>query len=177
MPQIVFEISGEIAAQSSLLALNNAHARETSELDAARFRRMIASATVATHVAPAAAFLLAFDQACAYDGGHFLWFRDRLDRFVYIDRVVVGAAFRRQGLGRLLYLDLFARAAKLGHHIVTCEVNRTPANPVSDAFHAELGFQPVGEAAMPNSSTPVSAIPQSPTPKIGKVVRYLVRHG
>jgi uncharacterized protein len=155
-------IGRDARVRSVLLALNNANAQETSLLDAAKFAMMIDAAAVATSVAPGAAFLLAFDQAGAYDGGHFLWFRARLARFFYIDRVVVSADARRLGLGRKLYDDMFARAARMGCPMVTCEVNRMPPNPTSDAFHAKLGFQSVGEAAVPGGE---------------KIVRYLVRHG
>ncbi len=154
-------IARDAGTQAALLALNNANALETSLLDAAKFAAMIDAAAVATHIAPAAAFLLAFDQASAYDGGHFVWFRDRLPRFLYIDRVLVSADARRLGLGRQLYQDLFARAAHSGFATVTCEVNLRPPNPVSDAFHARLGFQPAGEATVPGTR---------------KTVRYLVRH-
>jgi uncharacterized protein len=33
--------------------------------------------------------MLAFDQDADYDSPNFLWFRERLARFVYADRVVV----------------------------------------------------------------------------------------
>jgi uncharacterized protein len=160
MAEIV-DIGRDAGTRATLLALNNASARETSVLDAAKFAAMIEAAAVATCVAPAAALLLAFDQSSAYDGGHFLWFRARLERFLYVDRVVVSAAARRHGFGRQLYEDLFARAASAGCPMVTCEVNRSPPNPVSDAFHARLGFQPAGEATIPGGE---------------KIVRYLVRH-
>jgi uncharacterized protein len=157
----ITDIGRDRSIQAALLALNNAHALETSLLDSAKFADMIEAAAVATCVAPAAALLLAFDQASTYDGGHFQWFRARLPRFLYIDRVVVDGRLRRSGYGRRLYLDLFQRAALQGHTIVTCEVNLRPPNPVSDAFHARLGFQPAGEATVPGSET---------------IVRYLVRH-
>jgi uncharacterized protein len=158
----IADIGCNASTQAALLALNNANAQATSLLGAATFAAMIDAAVVATCVKPNAAFLLAFDQSGTYDGGHFAWFRERLPRFLYIDRVVVSADARRGGLGRQLYRDLFARAARSGFATVTCEVNRNPPNPVSDAFHARLGFQPAGEATVPGSD---------------KIVRYLVRHG
>jgi uncharacterized protein len=160
MPEI-FDIGRDAAKQAALLALNNAHALETSFLDAAKFARMIEGAAVASCVAPEAAFLLAFDQTSTYEGGHFQWFCARLPKFLYVDRVVVDASLQRSGYGRQLYTDLFQRAAVLGYGLVTCEVNLRPSNSVSDAFHARLGFQPAGEATVPGS---------------GKTVRYLVRH-
>src|SRR5206468_3232041 len=87
----------------ALLHLNNASARETSLLTSERFDRLISSARLALFIPPAAALLLAFDNSDDYDGGHFLWFRDRLDRFLYVDRVVVAETWRRHGLARILY--------------------------------------------------------------------------
>src|SRR5215475_4334815 len=55
----------------------------------ARFDQLINWASVALAIPPAAAFLLAFEQSDNYDGGHFIWFRSRFDKFLYIDRVVV----------------------------------------------------------------------------------------
>ena len=121
---------------------------------------MIASARVATFIGPHAAFLLAFEQTDDYDGGHFHWFRGRFDKFLYIDRVVVAADCRRKGYGAMLYVDLFARAAALGHATVVCEVNVQPPNPVSDRFHAAHAFEEVGMAAIDDGA---------------KTVRYLLR--
>lgn len=130
----------------ALLALNNAHARELSWLEPARFTKLIAEAFVARRVGVADALLLAFDQDADYDSVNFLWFRDRFDRFVYVDRVVVADAARGRGLARRLYDDLFAAARDAGHARIVCEVNSDPPNPASDAFHAALGFVPVGTA-------------------------------
>jgi len=145
----------------SLLRLNNENARETSPLTPEKLASMVAAASVATAVEPGNAFLLAFAQDDNFDGGHFRWFRERLDRFVYVDRIVVGQGHRRLGLGRLLYADLFRRAALLGHSHIACEVNMRPPNPTSDAFHASFGFTEVGTATIDGGA---------------KRVRYLVRH-
>jgi predicted GNAT superfamily acetyltransferase len=63
-------------------------------------------------------------------------------------------------LASTLYEDLFAAAAAAGHALVTCEVNRVPSNPASDAFHVRLGFAEVGRAELAGG---------------GKSVRYLAR--
>jgi len=125
-----------------------------------RFDSMISAAFVATYIEPRAAFLLAFAESDDYDGGHFQWFRKRFDAFLYIDRVIVAAHCRRQGLGRVLYVDVFERAAQRGHNSVVCEVNLQPANPVSDKFHAGLGFEEVARATIEDGA---------------KAVRYLLR--
>lgn len=144
-----------------LLRLSNENARETtSPLTREKLAGMIAAASVATAVEPGTAFLLAFAQDDTFDGGHFRWFRERLDRFLYVDRIVVGHGHRRLGLGRLLYQDLFRRAEMLGHSHIACEVNVRPPNPTSDAFHASFGFTAIGTATIDDGA---------------KTVRYLVR--
>jgi len=131
-----------------LLSLNNAHAEELSFLTPDRMTHLISESFMACRISQADALLLAFDQDADYDSPNFLWFRNRFDRFVYIDRVVVDPAKRGHGLARTLYAALFARAANTGHNRVVCEVNASPPNPASDAFHAALGFEQVGSATL-----------------------------
>ena len=147
--------------EAAALALNAASEVETSPLDAAGLRQLCDQAF---HVGLVdrgrAAFLIAFDQDAAYSSPNFLWFRDRYPRFVYVDRVIVSAAARGQGLAQRLYGELFTRATGAGHTLVTCEVNLEPPNPASWAFHAAQGFTEVGRG------TGAGAL---------KVVSYLVR--
>ncbi len=138
----------EPGTHAGLLALNNAHAAELSALDAAEFGRLVQQAFHAARIGEADAFLLAFDQQASYRSPNFLWFRRRHARFVYVDRVVVAMSARGRGLARLLYADLFERAAGACHTRVVCEVNIDPPNPGSDALHAGLGFVEVGRAAI-----------------------------
>jgi predicted GNAT superfamily acetyltransferase len=133
---------------AGLLALNNAHAVELSWLEPERLAHLVAEAFVARRVGVADALLLTFDQAADYDSPNFLWFRERYDAFVYVDRVVVADGARGRGLARRLYDDLFAAARAAGHQRIVCEVNSHPPNPASDRFHAALGFVPVGTAAI-----------------------------
>lgn len=133
---------------SALLALNNAHAVELSWLEPERLAHLVAQAFLARRVGVADALLLTFDQDADYDSPNFLWFRERYPAFVYVDRVVVADSARGRGLARALYDDLFAVAEAAGHERIVCEVNSDPPNPASDAFHAALGFVPVGTAAI-----------------------------
>ena len=133
-------------AQAAILALNNAHARELSLLDAARLDHLLGQAFLALRAGAADALLIAFDQDADYDSENFLWFKARYPRFAYVDRVVVADHARGRGLARALYERLFEKAASDGHSVVGCEVNSEPPNPGSDAFHAAMGFSVVGTA-------------------------------
>ncbi len=137
---------GDIGPLSPLLALNNAHAKELSFLAEAEMRAMIGEACVALRTAEGLAFLLAFDQAADYGSPNFLWFRERFDRFVYVDRICVDPALRGRGIARRFYEAVFERARASGAGRVVCEVNEDPPNPASDAFHAALCFKEIGSA-------------------------------
>jgi predicted GNAT superfamily acetyltransferase len=151
----VLDLHGHRSPRDALLRVNNASARETSLLSPERFDRMIGSASVAIFIEPGKAFLLAFAQTDDYDGVHFKWFQSRYDRFLYVDRVVVGEEHRGQGHGQTLYADLFTRAEGLGHNCIACEVNVQPPNPGSDRFHSAQGFQEVGKATIDNGAKTV----------------------
>ncbi len=149
------------ATQAALLALNNANAQATSLLAPEEWRRMAGRAFAATCAGGSAALLIAFEYNADYGSPNFIWFRERLARFVYVDRIVVAGSHRGGGLATLMYRDLFRLALAAGHDRVVCEVNLSPPNPVSDAFHAKLGFTEIGRAAFAGS---------------GKTVRYLAKH-
>jgi uncharacterized protein len=154
------EILRDEPLAKTLLALNNAHAQELSWLEPERLQHLVGQAFLARRIGNLDAFLLAFDQDAGYDSPNFLWFRSRYPRFVYVDRIVVAASARGRGCARRLYWDLFKHAGRAGHERVVCEVNISPPNPASDAFHAALGFVEVGSASVHGGS---------------KTVRYLSR--
>ncbi len=138
----------EPGEEPAILALNNEHAAELSWLEPERLSFLIGQSFHARCIGDAEAFIMTFDQDASYDSPNFLWFRERYPRFVYVDRVVVAARARGLGHVRRLYEDLFDHARREGHVIVTCEVDADPPDPVSDAFHAALGFAEVGEAVI-----------------------------
>ncbi len=151
----------ETIDEGAMLALNNEHREETSELDGAQLHALIAQGFhVGLRNAGRDAFLIAFDQDAISASPNFQWFKSRYKRFVYVDRVIVAAHKRGLGMARGLYDEVFAAAAQAGHGIVGCEVNVEPPNPISDAFHEALGFAEVGRAALFGGE---------------KVVRYLVK--
>jgi predicted GNAT superfamily acetyltransferase len=132
-----------------MLALNNAHAGETSWLDEAGIGALLEMAFYARGIdRGATALLLALDQNAPYRNPNLEWFKASRESFVYIDRIIVAGAARGLGIARLLYEDLFAAALRAGHDRVVCEVNLDPPNPASDAFHKRMGFSEVGQAIL-----------------------------
>ncbi|RUU76357.1 GNAT family N-acetyltransferase [Mesorhizobium sp. M7A.F.Ca.MR.362.00.0.0] len=148
------------ADEAAILALNNEHAAELSWLEAERLSFLLGEAFYTRRIGDLEAFIMTFDQDARYDSPNFLWFRERYERFVYVDRVVVAAHARGRGHARRLYQDLFGHVERAGYNLVTCEVNTDPPNPASDAFHATLGFTEAGDAVIHGGK---------------KAVRYYVR--
>jgi uncharacterized protein len=141
---------------SVILSLNNAHAKETSALDDASLTSLLDIAFYARGIdRGATAILIALDQNASYGSPNFKWFKASRESFVYIDRIIVASSARGKGIARLLYADLFAAAKQAGHDRVVCEVNIDPPNPASEAFHAAMGFDAIGEATIHNGTKTV----------------------
>jgi uncharacterized protein len=132
----------------NILALGALHEVETSPLTRAKLIKM---ASEAFHIETADdgrdGYLVSFDQDADYESVNFRWFAARYPRFVYIDRVVVAAHARGQGVARSFYEALFDRARAANHADVVCEINLEPPNPGSMAFHVALGFVEVGQGS------------------------------
>ena len=140
-------------------ALNKSLEVELSALTEPELVCLVDAAFYARAVNANDGFLLAFDQSASYSSPNFRWFENRYPRFVYIDRVAVAAHARGRGIGAALYDDLLNATKAISGDRLVCEVNIDPPNPVSDAFHTNLGFAEVGRAHLKNQ----------------KYVRYLVR--
>jgi predicted GNAT superfamily acetyltransferase len=131
-----------------MVALNAAVEAVTSPMDNARCDTLLALSTwctVAERDGLVVGFILAMQHGAAYDNGNFRWFADRLNRFVYIDRIVIGAGARGLGLGRALYDDLSGAARRQGNLLLAAEMDLVPANPGSIAFHRAYGFVELGQ--------------------------------
>jgi predicted GNAT superfamily acetyltransferase len=144
----------------TLLALSNAQEREVGHITKAGLEELIGLSFRTRMSLARDAFLIALADKAPAVAPNYRWFAERYESFVYVDRVVVAEAARRKGLARLLYLDVFDAAERARYEHICCEVNADPPNPVSDAFHAALGFSEVGRAFLPDR---------------GKEVRYLTR--
>ena len=131
----------------SILALNALHETETSPLTREQLTHMLGEAfSTACEDGGRDGYLMSFDQDARHDSVNFLWFKARYPRFIYIDRVVVAAHARGQGIARRFYQALFDQARAGAHGYIVCEINLAPANPGSLAFHKALGFVEVGQA-------------------------------
>ena len=127
----------------AVIALNDAEVQQTSPMDAARLRLLLGMAAyrkVATVDGEVAAFLIALRDGAPYENDNYDWFASRFPRFLYVDRIVVGARFAGRRIGSRLYEDLFAFARTSGVQTITCEYNIDPPNPASRAFHDRFGF-------------------------------------
>jgi predicted GNAT superfamily acetyltransferase len=137
----------EIADCEAILALNEASVSLLSPLSPQRLAElhvMAALHRVVEREGAVIGFLLAVREGADYDSPNYRWFAERYPQFLYVDRVVVADAARGQGVGALLYRDMFEFAAASGARLVTCEFDIDPPNPASEQFHARFGFREVG---------------------------------
>jgi predicted GNAT superfamily acetyltransferase len=128
-----------------VLELNELSVEALSPLDLAGLathREMVAEALVCEIDGRVAAFALAYRPGAGYDSANYRWHSERFDDFLYLDRIVVGADFRRRGIATALYDALEEVAAPHGRMV--CEVNSDPPNPESLAFHRRRGYVELG---------------------------------
>jgi len=127
-------------------SLNHSVMNLTSPLDAARIQQLHDISSyhrVITQDGQLTAFLLVLGPDCDYDSVNYQWFDQHYDDFAYIDRIVVRDGSRGQGLGTILYEDLFAWSTSQKIRNIVCEYNAEPLNEASRDFHNALGFQEV----------------------------------
>lgn len=131
----------------TLVALNAEVVDVTSPMDTAKCAGLLALADgtlVAEDQGEVIGFVLAMYQGAGYQNDNFQWFTDRLNNFVYVDRIVIGAAGRGQGLGTQLYDALAQQAMARGALVMAAEMDIEPPNETSLAFHAARGFVALG---------------------------------
>ena len=143
---MIRSISGQDS--DGILALNQAHISETSHLNRQELNEIVGQAFHTGVCGNADGFCIAMDQNSDYESPNFEWFAARYTRFVYVDRIIVAAHARGRGIARDLYSALIEAARGAGHEMIGCEVNINPPNPGSEAFHARLGFERIGEAVI-----------------------------
>lgn len=144
----------------AVLALNNESVPAVNELDAAEVARlagMAEHALVAEVAGEFAGFCWVLGPGQPYASLNYCWFSERYEHFVYLDRIAVGPAFRRYGIGRGLYLELIRRFSG-AVPVLLCEVNIKPLNEASLRLHEALGFREVGRQDTDGGTKTVSLL-------------------
>ena len=128
----------------AVLALNRESVPHVNLIDASElkwFEDNAASALVAKIDDRLAGFLIGLRPGAEYASPNYRWFCDNYDDFAYIDRVIVSAWARRQGVAEALYAAF--RSAQSDAPVMTCEINIRPSNEGSMLFHERMGFRHV----------------------------------
>jgi predicted GNAT superfamily acetyltransferase len=144
---------------NDLLELNQSnlpHVGSISMSDMAHLHSLAVYFRVAEFEGQTAGFLIVFDPQADYNSLNFQWFKKRYNAFVYIDRIVVAADWRRKSIAFWLYQDLEQFAAQRNIPIMTCEYNLRPENETSRQFHQKYGFKEVGTQKTENGKKTVS---------------------
>jgi hypothetical protein len=102
------------------------------------------------------AFVLVFRENTDYDYVTYLLYKERYEKFLYVDRIVVSAKCQGLGIASMLYDKIIEHARNTGISFVTAEVDSDPPNPVSLGFHEKFGFKNMGSVAAPGSNKFVS---------------------
>ena len=89
-------------------------------------------------------FVICFRENSEYKSPNYNYFKNKEDKFLYIDRVVIKESYRRRGAGSYLY-DRLDELAKKEDIPLCCEVNIMPRNEISLSFHYKRGFKDDGE--------------------------------
>ena len=137
---------------AAVLALNATAEGLVEPLGADRLdwlRLIAAHAVVVDLDGPPAGFVLTFTPGSAYDGLAFEAFTQTYaDRFLYIERIVIAAEHRRQGIASTVYRAI-ERSARPFDRTVAAAPTGTPAY----AFHTARGYQEVGKQRLPDGTT------------------------
>jgi len=88
-------------------------------------------------------FAICFRESRPYWSENYKYFENKLDRFLYVDRIAIRNEYRRQGHAKRMYENIF-NFANQDELTVTAEVNTKPANQGSIRFHEYMGFKEVG---------------------------------
>ena len=88
-------------------------------------------------------FIICLREGSIYESENYQFFKKRLKKFLYVDRVAIDDNHRRLGLGMAIYEDIFAHANNENLPIAL-EVNTQPINQPSLNFHKKMGFERIG---------------------------------
>lgn len=95
-------------------------------------------------------FLIALSQDAEYESSNFNWFKQRYEKFVYVDRIVIAKGQRSAGIGRLFYADVLSYS-EVRAPAVVAEVFMEKSTHPALLFHGSFGFYEVGQHQLPES--------------------------
>ena len=133
---------------SQIAELNEVFVSVTSQMDAERFLELfdLCSYCLVVDVGERLqGFVIAMRNAVPYDNRNYQWFEKRVRNMVYVDRIVLAADARGQGLGHQLYDALSTMALADGCKVMTVEMDIEPPNKHSLRFHTKRGFVEQGQ--------------------------------
>jgi predicted GNAT superfamily acetyltransferase len=143
------------ADYAAVLALNATAEGLVEPLGADRLdwlRLIAAHAAVVDLDGRPAGFVLTFTPGSAYDSLEFEWFAQTYaDRFLFIERIVIAAENRRQGIASQVYRAI-ERAAKPFDRAVA-RVRSDPPDEAGLGFHTARGYVEVGKQRLPTGTT------------------------
>lgn len=142
-----------------ILRLNETNVTVLAPLDLEQLRRLGGMAELFWAVemdGKTVAFLIALREGQAYESVNYRWFAAHYERFLYVDRIVVGEGARKSGVGKALYEGVLAYARKIGAPVVTAEIDIEPENAPSLRFHGSFGFREVGQQRVADGKKAVS---------------------
>ncbi len=136
-----------------IIRLNADSVDLTSPMDQTQFRNLLDLASVTTVAETehdVIGFIIAMTDTVGYDNANYRWFSEPLRNFLYIDRVVVSANHRAQGIGNALYQDIMSQARKDNVLSLAAEITLRPPNTGSLNFHRKQGFVQIGKRTLDN---------------------------
>jgi predicted GNAT superfamily acetyltransferase len=143
--------SANAADAVQIADLNDVFVSVTSPMDAQRFLELFELCSYCLVVDDGEqllGFVIAMRNAAPYDNGNYQWFEARVRNMVYVDRIVLAADTRGQGLGHQLYEELSTMALADGCSVMTAEMDIEPPNTHSLHFHSKRGFVEHGQRVL-----------------------------
>ena len=92
-------------------------------------------------------FIFLYDEKTEYDSLNYLYFKNKYQKFLYVDRIIIAAEHQKKGYGQQLYDYVIDTH---NPDIFCCEVNITPPNRQSLSLHQKYGFKEIGQQTVYN---------------------------
>jgi len=96
------------------------------------------------------AFAQGMTSAQGLDHFSYQWFSMRFEEFVFIDRIIVDNAYRRQGRGAQLLDACVTKAQMHNKPLIVCHVHDRPSNKIGHLFVQSMGFSAIESVMLPS---------------------------